>query len=188
MKIPDNIYMNICKVFQEIYKNKFELNELNIAEVGSRGKNMTCRYRITVPEEMESVTFSYYDAVVYDAVYTLYRANCSKFTLTDLLRVMSGDEKVRFYCTKGKIQKREQRLRDSLEKLRNTTIAIDYSEEVQMRELKDDKGKPLEGFVADYLIPVAVEKNGKAYWFLEGRELPVYKYAEDIGQMISVSR
>ena len=72
MKIPDNIYMNICKVFQEIYKNKFELNELNIAEVGSRGKNMTCRYRITVPEEMESVTFSYYDAVVYDAVYTLY--------------------------------------------------------------------------------------------------------------------
>ena len=100
MKIPDNIYMNICKVFQEIYKNKFELNELNIAEVGSRGKNMTCRYRITVPEEMESVTFSYYDAVVYDAVYTLYRANCSKFALTDLLRVMSGDEKVRFYSRK----------------------------------------------------------------------------------------
>ena len=94
MKIPDNIYMNICKVFQELYKNKFVPNELNIAEVGSRGKNMTCRYRITVPEEMESVTFSYYDAVVYDAVYTLYRANCSKFALTDLLRVMSGDEKV----------------------------------------------------------------------------------------------
>ena len=68
MKIPDNIYMNICKVFQELYKNKFVPNELNIAEVGSRGKNMTCRYRITVPEEMESVTFSYYDAVVYDAV------------------------------------------------------------------------------------------------------------------------
>ena len=39
MKIPDNIYMNICKVFQEIYKNKFELNELNIAEVGSPGRN-----------------------------------------------------------------------------------------------------------------------------------------------------
>lgn len=70
MKIPDNIYMNICKVFQEIYKNKFELNELNIAEVGSRGKNMTCRYRITVQEEMQNVKFSYYDAAVYDAVYT----------------------------------------------------------------------------------------------------------------------
>ena len=51
MKIPDNIYMNICKVFQELYKNKFVPNELNIAEVGSRGKNMTCIYRITVPEE-----------------------------------------------------------------------------------------------------------------------------------------
>ena len=59
MKIPDNIYMNICKVFQEIYKNKFELNELNIAEVGSRGKNMTCRYRITVQKEMQNVKFSY---------------------------------------------------------------------------------------------------------------------------------
>lgn len=96
MKIPDNIYMNICKVFQEIYKNKFELNELNIAEVGSRGKNMTCRYRITVQKEMQNVKFSYYDAAVYDAVYTLYKTNYSKFTLTDLLRVMSGDEKVRF--------------------------------------------------------------------------------------------
>lgn len=188
MKIPDNIYMNICKVFQEIYKNKFELNELNIAEVGSRGKNMTCRYRITVQEEMQNVKFSYYDAAVYDAVYTLYKTNYSKFTLTDLLRVMSGDEKVRFYCTKSRIQKREQKLRDSLEKLRNTTIAIDYSEEVQMRNMQDEKGKPLKGFVADYLVPVAVEKNGKAYWFLEGRELPVYKYAEDIGQMISVPR
>ena len=56
-----------------------------------------------------------------------------------------------------------------------------------MRNMQDEKGKPLEGFVADYLVPVAVEKNGKAYWFLEGRELPVYKYAEDIGQ-ISVPR
>ena len=141
MKIPDNIYMNICKVFQELYKNKFVPNELNIAEVGSRGKNMTCRYRITVPEEMESVTFSYYDAVVYDAVYTLYRANCSKFALTDLLRVMSGDEKVRFYSTKGRIQKREQRLRDSLEKLRNTTIAIDYSEEVLASEVSAPRAR-----------------------------------------------
>ena len=42
-----------------------------------------------------------------------------------------------------------------------------------MRNMQDEKGKPLEGFVADYLVPVAVEKNGKAYWFLEGRELPV---------------
>lgn len=79
MKIPDNIYMNICKVFQELYKNKFVPNELNIAEVGSRGKNMTCRYRITVPEEMESVTFSYYDAVVYDAVYP-----CTEQTVPNL--------------------------------------------------------------------------------------------------------
>ena len=72
---------------------------------------MTCRYRITVQKEMQNVKFSYYDAAVYDAVYTLYKTNYSKFTLTDLLRVMSGDEKVRFYCTKSRIQKREQKLR-----------------------------------------------------------------------------
>lgn len=38
-----------------------------------------------------------------------------------------------------------------------------------MRELKDDKGKPLEGFVADYLLPVAVEKTGKhtGFWKVE---------------------
>lgn len=38
MKIPDNIYMNICKVFQELYKNKFVPNELNIAEVAAAEK------------------------------------------------------------------------------------------------------------------------------------------------------
>lgn len=188
MRMPDNIYMNICKVFQEMYKNKWEPDVLNTIEVGSRGSSMTCRYQITLPEGVKQVVFSYYDAVVYDAIYTLYRENYSKFTLTDLIRVMSGDERIRFYCTGDKVQKREQRLRDSLERLRNTAIAIDYSEEVRMRELKDEKGKPLEGFVADYLVPVAAEKKGKTYWFLEDREFPVYKYAEDIGQMICVPR
>lgn len=188
MKMPDHIYMNICKVFQEIYKNKWEPDVLNTVEVGSRGNNMICRYQITPPKESRNEIFSYYDAVVYDAVYTLYRENYSKFTLTDLLRVMSGDKRVRFYCTGDKVQKREQRLRDSLERLRNTGIVIDYTEEVRMRELKDEKGKPLKGVAADYLVPVAAEKNGKTYWFLEDRELPVYKYAEDIGQMICVPK
>ena len=38
-----------------------------------------------------------------------------------------------------------------------------------MRNMQDEKGKPLEGFVADYLVPVAVEKTEKhtGFWKAE---------------------
>lgn len=186
MKLPNNIYLNNCKIFQQIYKNKFELDVINTIDVGSKGKSMKCKYQVTTGTK--DVTFSYYDAVVQDAIYTIYKASYSKFTLTDLIRVMAVDEKVRFYCTKDNIQKREQRLRDSIHRLMYTKIRIDYSEEVTMRELKDKNDRPLNGIIEDYLIPIAEEENGRVFWFLEERELPIYKYAESIRQIINVQK
>lgn len=190
MQLPDTSYMNICKVFQEVYKNKFTPNIIQSAEVGSRGKSMICQYMITpLPELTEHLTdlsFSYYDAAVYDAVYTIYRTNARKFSLTDVIRIMSGDARIRFYHSKNGVQKREQRLRDSLYRLMHTTITIDYTEEVQKRHLTDENGVPLQGIAADYLLPIATEKDSTTFWFLEGRELPLYQYAQDIRQIISI--
>lgn len=184
MQIPDNCYMNICKVFQEIYKNKFEYDTINHTEVGSRNRSMNCQYMVVPPNDASDHSFSYYDAVVYDAVYTIYRTNTPKFTLTDLIRVMAGDEQIRFYATKSCIQKREQRLRDSMYRLMHTSITIDYSDEVQKRNLVDETGAPLSGFITDYLLPVAADTDGRVFWFLEDRELPLYRYAQDIRQII----
>lgn len=186
MRLPDNIYLNNCKIFHQLYKNKFTLDVVNTVHVGSKGSNMKCKYQVITATK--DVVFSYYDAVVLDAIYTIYKMDYSKFTLTDLIRVMAVDEKVRFYCTKDGIQKREQRLRDCVHRLMYTSIIIDYSEEVKLRELKDDDGKPLKGEIQDYLAPIVEEENGRVFWFLEGRELPIYKYAESIRQIICVPR
>lgn len=188
MRIPDNIYINICKLFQEIYKNRFQLDAINVVQVGSRGNPMHCRYMLEPPDGKKELTFSYYDAVVQDAVYTIYQSNVFKFTLNDVIRVMTGDERVRFYATKDTVQKREQRLLDAMDRLMHTGIVIDYTEEVQMRGLTDADGQPLSGMVTDYLLPVVSEKNGKVYHFLEGRKLPLYKYAEEIRQIICVPK
>ncbi len=57
-----------------------------------------------------------------------------------------------------------------------------------MRELKDDKGKPLEGFVADYLIPVAVEKTEKHTSFWKEGSFRSINMQKISGRTISVSR
>lgn len=190
MQLPDTSYMNICKVFQEVYKNKFTPDVIQKTDVGSRGKSMICQYMVSplpeLTEHLSDLSFSYYDAAVYDAIYTIYRTNTPKFSLTDVIRIMSGDARIRFYHSKDGVQKREQRLRDSLYRLMHTTITIDYTEEVQKRHLTDENGVPLQGFAADYLLPIATEKDSTTFWFLEGRELPLYQYAQDIRQIISI--
>ena len=190
MRLPDSMYMNNCKIFQEIYKNHFQWDKVNDVNVGGKGKEMICSFELRYLGETSKhqQSFSYYDAVVSDAVYTIYRSGYSKFTLTDILRVMAMDEKIRFLASKDRIQAREQRLRDSMNRLKNTFISIDYSEEAEKRGLKDESGTILEEPIGDYMIPVASHKDGKTFYFIEDRELPLYQYAEMIRQVIGVKK
>lgn len=195
MKMPENIYINICKVSQEVFKNKFNLNRINRIKLGERNaESMFCEYRVSRRDQVQNIEFSYYDAVVCDAVYTIYRTNCNKFTITDLIRVMTGDATARFYHQKDKMQKREKRLLDSLERLMNTCITIDYSDEAKKRKMKDEQGKQLDPekcYAGNFLVPLHT-KDGKVFWFLQYKgtpiELPLYKYAEKNGQIICVPR
>ena len=188
MWIPENTYINICKVAQEIYKNHYQEDRLNIISVGTAYRPMNCSYMLEIPEEYRAQGFSYYDNVVCDAIYTLYKYEQSRITPGDILQIMTMDEKARFYYTKGTVQKREKRLRESLKKLMNTRIVIDFREEVRLRELIDESGNLLEGLAGGALLPLEEAEEGKAYYFQEGRTLPVYQYAETIKQIIRVPK
>lgn len=195
MKMPENIYINICKISQEVFKNRFEADTINRVNLGTRkDESMYCEYRISRRDHVKKVEFSYYDAVVCDAVYTIYRTNCNKFTITDLIRVMTGDENVRLSHQKDNLQKREKRLLDSLNRLMNTCITIVYGDEAKKRKLKDEQGKllkPEKCYIGNFLVPLHTE-DGKVFWFLEHKgmptELPLYRYAEKNGQIICVPR
>ena len=184
--LPENTYINICKLAQEIYKNHYSLDQLNRLEVGSKKRPMCCTYMLDVPEEFRMEGFSYYDSAVCDAVYTLYKYQYENITLNDIIRVMAYDEKIRFFYQKAQPQKREARLRRSLEKLRTTGIVIDFRDEVEKRALTDSEGQPLLGLLADHILPLEPDSDGKTFWFAEGKKLPVYAYAETIGQIICV--
>ena len=52
MWLPENTYINICKLAQEIFKNHYKTGCKNTIEVGSRHKPMTCTYILDMPEEL----------------------------------------------------------------------------------------------------------------------------------------
>ena len=70
MWLPENTYINICKLAQEIFKNRYKTGCKNTIEVGSRHKPMTCTYILDMPEELAKKSFNYFDSVVHDAIYT----------------------------------------------------------------------------------------------------------------------
>ena len=51
MWIPENTYINICKVAQEIYKNHYQEDRLNTISVGTAHRPMNCSYMLEIPEE-----------------------------------------------------------------------------------------------------------------------------------------
>lgn len=186
MWLPENTYINICKLSQEIFKNRYKTGCKNTIEVGSRHKPMTCTYILDMPEELAKKSFNYFDSVVHDAIYTLQRCGKERITLTDILRIMAYDNSLRLYYQKEKPQKRELRLRESVEKLMGTGIAIEFKDEVRKRNLTDAEGKLLSGILVGKMVPLEADDDGKTFWFIDGKNLPVFQYAEYIKQIISV--
>ncbi|MDD5804543.1 hypothetical protein ACTQWG_01160 [Blautia sp. HCP3S3_H10_1] len=186
MWLPANTYINICKLAQEIFKNHYKTGCRNTIEVGSRNRPMTCTYLLDMPESVAQKGFTFYDSVVHDAIYTLQRYGKERITLTDILRIMAYDDKLRLFYQKDTPQKRELRLREAVEKLMSTGIAIDFREEVKKRNLVDSEGKLISGILADKMVPLEADEDGKTFWFIEGKKLPVFQYAEYIKQIICV--
>lgn len=180
MWLPENTYINICKLAQEIFKNHYKTGCKNTIEVGSRHKSMTCTYILDMPEELSKKGFNYFDSVVHDAIYTLQRSGKERITLTDILRIMAYDNSLRLYYQKEKPQKRELRLRESVEKLMGTGIAIEFKDEVKKRNLTDADGKLLSGILVGKMVPLEADDDGKTFCFTEGKSLPVFQYAEYI--------
>lgn len=124
-----------------------------------------------------------YDLAVMDSVYTLLTHNIIEFTPEMLSRVMSGN--INQDVTSHKIKTIEK----SLKKLSLIKIDIDCSKEYQARNKID---KTDTAILSSYLLPLnkikiyAATKNVKMIGYKVIEKPAFYKYAETVGQILTV--
>jgi len=171
-------YINNTKVANEIRK-------------GSSGgecvvfstENVTTEYRLSQARRKARLTA--YECNVADAVYTLYHARQKEFTTDEVLRVLSGDPR-----QTATNQKRGE-VNQAIEKLRSTTIKIDYTKENQRRKRPEGakeaacvlKGK----FLSVNVLGELQESGNNRYQFPEAPMdsiMPLYQYGIWTRQMI----
>ncbi len=174
-------YINNTKIANEIRK-------------GSSGgecvvfstEDVTTEYRLSQSGRKTKLTA--YECNVADAVYTLYHAKQKEFTTDEVLRVLTGDS--RQTATK---QKRGE-VNQAIEKLRSTTIKIDYTKENQRRKRPAGE-KEIACVLSGKFLNVndlgdLQESSNNKYQFPEGpiaSIMPLYQYGMWTRQMIKFS-
>lgn len=179
MRDISKIYLNNTKLANEIYSNNFNVGDITGVNVGVT----TASYYAVNPIDKKEVEFSYYDRAVADAIYTICKnkfdnAKPPVFTLGQVLRVMSCDmSQTLTKCKKAALVK-------SIAKLASTVIAIVCVDEYKSRNVKSI-GKIMRPF-----LPLPQEKAEKMLnntgKFQLAMLMPLYEYAENIKQMISI--
>lgn len=187
MRVPEKQYMNNCKVSRELYANRVPWGTKHSIKTGeSTAEGPTVRMMVGLaqdaPEGIGEEPFSFYDAVICDAVYTIFRTGAPKFTLSDLFKVMVADDGGRLSAT----EQRAKELRRAIERLSYTEVAIDYRKQAEARGLEADVNVEGQWIVHGSLLPIEVDARNGAFWFREDEDLPLYHYAEEIRQIVQV--
>ncbi len=184
---PTIFYMNNCKLMQQLYKEEFPPMEKQKIGVG---KNQAVYFAVK-----ENFTFSYYEKILCDAVYSIWvlyrslRNSVEKyegkqeitFTARDVLACMSGKDDIRIRKAKDGQKGKEERLIESLEKLGKADIGIWWEEERKERKITG-----ISPVIAGKFLPVKrIGDTGKFRLNLEAG-LPVYEYAAALHQMIRI--
>lgn len=167
-------YINNTQLVNKLKQrgNMLEANKLYKSKISPKS-DVCVKYKITreISEPLNMLDFLILDVayMIYKDYETYYQG---KFTVRQLIHAISGGKES---CS----EKRIEEFTKEIEKLCNTKITIDYSEEAKSRKL----GK------GDYKIEdmplLPVEKVGKKYKFYD--KPPLYKYAEVNNQVIAVS-
>lgn len=133
-------------------------------------ENVYVYYNIRREENVKPLNML--DFLILDVAYMIYRDDGyrERFSVRELIHAVSGGEES---CS----PKRIQEFTEEIEKLRNTIITIDYSEEAREKGYEEGRYR-----IEMPLLPV--EKTGKRYKF-SGKP-PLYKYAEVNNQVIVV--
>ena len=187
MKLPEKQFMNNCKVFRELFRNRIPWNKETWIETGE-GKDKSASVCVMIeiaddaPDGIEEEPFSFTDAVICDAVYTIFKAGVPKFTLSDLFKVMVSSNSARLSSS----EQRALELRGAVERLSFTDVVIDYTKQAEARGFKPDADIEHPWVIGGFMLPIEEDERSGAFWFRENELLPLYRYAEELRQIISV--
>ncbi len=163
--IINTIYMNNTKIANELRKYHNQPGMEYRINVGRRERPIPVRYRI-------DADLTPFDCMAADAVYTLLRNGYTSFSLGQVLRVMSGDERQTL------TREKKQALEESIRRLSGAYLEIDCRKELRHRGgERDDSGRI-------YGIFLPVRRKGKCSYEITG-SLPLYEYAEMNRQIIA---
>lgn len=163
------IYINNTKIANVIRRKNDFANKRNILLTGKRGSEIETAFWITH-------NLSAYDCAVADAIYTLYKGEYRRFSIRQILQVLSGDTEQTLTDTK------RTEIVESIERLRLAKIKIDCTQEMYARRVlsREDEICILEGNFLN------IDDAGKKYCLNHLKDIPLYRYAEMNKQMIAV--
>lgn len=130
---PENYTLAMDKITNKIFKSFYELKEnekieysFDVSKKNSKEKiNVLC---ITDYKDVaEFKKLDPFDLCVLDAIVTIYDINNKYATLSQIYRVMCGNDKAKLSLRKAT----ERDIRNSINKMRNIDVEIDNTEEVK---------------------------------------------------------
>ena len=179
--IPHNVFITNSKVANEL--RHMTPNEEIRLTVGHKG-NKLVEIKTTINfinnkyiQIADSASITAYDKIVHDAVCSLYAAGNEVFTPEMVYRAMNGMVESEFVSM----------IVDSLEKLRSTDIAIDYTEQLQMTNPEDSLESARVSGAMLMMQKVTVSAGGVTKWAYRLVSSPVlYEYSKSLRQIIPI--
>ncbi len=195
-------YINNCKVADCLRKKLFEYgsfkDQWNKVEVGSKKKGDSAEKIFTkvklVREDADEIApIDYFDMMVADAIYSLWTSlGMDEITPLDIHRVMAGD------AERTMTKNSREEIVSSVDKLASTRIIIDCKDEMTGRKNGKANLSYDDWFIdcekieyeGDEEKERATDKNGREkkqkIKYIINDNMPIYSYAEDLGQIIKV--
>lgn len=178
----DRFYINNTLLVNKL-KQKGEMLEANKEHTSvvfrEKKENICIYYSIERDENIKPLNML--DFLILDFAYSVYMDYDDyggKFSVRQFIHAVMGTDKA---CS----QKRIEKFTEEIEKLRNTRITIDYSEEMKSRYFKDDDYEEDEenSYKIESVPLLPLEKIGKnKYEFIS--KPPLYTYAEEANRQI----
>lgn len=184
--IPKDVFITNSRVANEL--RHMSPNEEHTFTVGRRG-NQLVEIKTTINfidnkniQLANNASVTAYDKIVHDAVCSLYAAGNETFTPEMVYRAMNGMIQSEFVSPKS-----IKMIVDSLEKMRVTDIAIDYTEQLKMTNPAEVVDLARVSGAMLMMQKVTVSTGGVTKWAYRLVASPiVYEYSKMIKQIIPI--
>lgn len=183
--IPKDVFITNSRVANEL--RHLSPNEEHTLTVGRKGNQLveiktTINFNDKNIQFSNNATISAYDKIVHDAVCSLYTAGNEIFTPEMVYRAMNGMVESEFVSPKS-----IKMIVESLEKLRVTDIAIDYTEQLRMTGSNDVFDLARVSGAMLMMQKVTVSAGGVTKWAYRIVASPIlYEYSKLLKQIIPI--